>query len=63
MIASWDFLMFFPTRSSGWGSLAMMLPSRSAIKIEAVGGKPRSLRWLVSHASLSWPIGGGFFEF
>ena len=50
MMASWDFLMFLPTRSSGWGSLAMMLPSRSAIKIEAVGAKPRSLRWSESHA-------------
>ena len=42
--------MFLPTRSSGSGNRAMMLPSRSAIKIEAVGDKPRSLRCSESHA-------------
>ena len=44
MIFSWDFLMFFPMRLSEWGSRAMMLPSRSAIRIEPVGGSTRSLR-------------------
>src|SRR5713101_6277160 len=36
MIASWLLRIFFPTSLSGFGSREMMLPSRSAIRIEAV---------------------------
>ena len=44
MILSWDPLTFLPTNNSGYGSRAMMLPSRSAINFDDVGGNPLSLR-------------------
>src|SRR5215813_4851133 len=40
MILSCDPLMFLPTYSSGRGSRAMMLPSRSASNFDHVGGSP-----------------------
>ena len=49
MISAWPFRIFLPTSASGLGNREIMLPSRSAIRIEEVGDSPLSFRCSESH--------------